>query len=129
MRKKSTIRKSAGVWCFSKPARPGYNHKHFNSIKNALKIIFLQNSRFLHFSPKKWSEKQLSRNTAEFLPNKMHIFRHKFISILFALGQKKLSLKSDQLEVSGSVYGHGSHLGHVTSNMLQNSRNDLDLQY
>ena len=34
----------------------------------------------------------------------MHIFRHKFISILFALGQKKLSLKSDQLEVSGSVY-------------------------
>ena len=34
----------------------------------------------------------------------MHIFRHKFISILFALGQKKMSLKSDQLEVSGSVY-------------------------
>ena len=33
----------------------------------------------------------------------MHIFRHKFISILFALGQKKMSLKSDQLEVSGSV--------------------------
>ena len=52
MRKKSTIRKSAGVWCFSKPARPYYNHQHFKSIKNALKIIFLQNSRFLHFSPK-----------------------------------------------------------------------------
>ena len=34
----------------------------------------------------------------------MHIFRHMFISILFALGQKKMSLKSDQLEVSGSVY-------------------------
>ena len=88
MRKKSTIRKSAGVWCFSKPARPDYNHQHFKSIKNALKIIFLQNSRFLHFSPKNLSEKQLSRNTAKFLPNKMHIFRHKFISILFALGQK-----------------------------------------
>ena len=36
--------------------------------------------------------------------NKMHIFRHTFISILFALGQKKISLKSDQLEVGGSVY-------------------------
>ena len=53
MRKKSTISKSAGVWCFSKPGRPDYNHQHFKSIKNALKIIFLQNSRFLHFSPKK----------------------------------------------------------------------------
>ena len=52
MRKKSTISKSAGVWCFSKSVRPDYNHQHFKSIKNALKIIFLQNSRFLHFSPK-----------------------------------------------------------------------------
>ena len=34
----------------------------------------------------------------------MHIFRHKFISILFALGQKKMFLKNDQLEVSGSVF-------------------------
>ena len=34
----------------------------------------------------------------------MQIFRHKFISILFALGQKKMSLKRDQLEVSGSVH-------------------------
>ena len=40
----------------------------------------------------------------------MHTFRHKFISILFALGQKKLSLKSDQLEVSGSVYMEGPTL-------------------
>ena len=38
------------------------------------------------------------------MPNEMHIFRHKFISILFALDQKKMSLKSDQLEVSGSVF-------------------------
>ena len=53
MLKKSTFSKSAGVWCFSKPARQDYNHQHFKSIKNALKIIFLQNSRFLHFSPKK----------------------------------------------------------------------------
>ena len=29
--------------------------------------------------------------------------RHKFISILLALGQKKMSLKSDQLEVSDGV--------------------------
>ena len=65
MRKKSTISKSAGIWCFSKSARPDYNHQHFKPIKNALKIIFLQNSRFLQFSPKKiWVEKQLSRNTA-----------------------------------------------------------------
>ena len=46
MRKKSTISKSAGVCCFSKPARPDYNHQHFKSIKNALEIIFHQNSQF-----------------------------------------------------------------------------------
>ena len=57
MRKKSTISKSAGVWCFLKSARPDYNHQHFKSIKNALKIIFLQNSRFLHFSPQKYEVK------------------------------------------------------------------------
>ena len=39
----------------------------------------------------------------------MHIFRHTFISILFALGQTKLSLKSDQLEVSGRVYTIANH--------------------
>ena len=44
MRKQSTISKSAGVWCFSMSARPDYNHKHFKSLKKALKIIFLQNS-------------------------------------------------------------------------------------
>ena len=81
MHKKSTITTSAGVWCFSKSARPDYSHQQIKSIKNACKIIFLQNSRFLHFSPKIWSEKQLSRNTAYFLPNKMHIFRHKFVSL------------------------------------------------
>ena len=92
-------------WCFSKPARPDYNHQHFKSIENALKSFFTKTVDFCIFHlKKKRSEKQLSRNTAEFLRNKMHIFRHKFISILFALGQKKMSLKSDQLEVSGSVY-------------------------
>ena len=44
MRKKSTISKSAGFWCFSKSARPDYNHQHFKWIKNALKIIFIQNT-------------------------------------------------------------------------------------
>ena len=48
-------------------------------------------------------KKQLYRNTAKILPIKMHLLRHKFISILLALGQKKMSLKSDQLEVGGSV--------------------------
>ena len=33
----------------------------------------------------------------------MHIFRHKFISVSFAFGSEKMSLKSDQLEVGGSV--------------------------
>ena len=40
MRKRSTISKNASVWCFSKSARPDYNHMHLKSIKNALKIIF-----------------------------------------------------------------------------------------
>ena len=38
--KRSTISKDASVWCFSKSARPDYNHMHLKSIKNALKIIF-----------------------------------------------------------------------------------------
>ena len=40
LRKRSTISKNASVWCFSKSARPDYNHMHLKSIKNALKIIF-----------------------------------------------------------------------------------------
>ena len=39
----------------------------------------------------------------------MHIFRHKFISIFICSGSGKLSLKSDQLEVSGSVHSDKSH--------------------
>ena len=47
----------------------------------------------------------MSRNTAKLLPIKMHIYRHTFISILLALEQKKMGLRSDQLEVGGSVFG------------------------
>ena len=71
MRKKSTISKSAGVWCFSKSARPDYNHQHFKSIENALKLIFLQNSRFLHFSPKTYGVKNNCPETLlNFYPTK-----------------------------------------------------------
>ena len=67
-------------------------------------FFFLQSSRFFTFLFQKlWSEKQLSQNTSKLLPVKMHIFMHKFILILLALGQKKMSLKNDQLEVGGSV--------------------------
>ena len=68
------------------------------------------------------SEKQLSRNTAYFLPNKMHIFRHKFISILFALGQRKMSLESDQLEVSGSVDNEYSLIEPPTTELATHER-------
>ena len=55
-RKRSTISKNASVWCFSKSARPDYNHMNLNSIKNALKLIFLQKVDFCIFNIKtnKW---------------------------------------------------------------------------
>ena len=57
--------------------------------KMHLKSFFSpKQSIFSFFTLKIWSEKQLPRNTAEFLPNKMLMFKHKFISILFAVGQK-----------------------------------------
>ena len=66
--------------------------------------FFSKTVDFCIFHLKIWSEKQLSRNTAYFLPTKMHIFRHKFFCLFFfCSGSEKLSLKSDQLEVSGSV--------------------------
>ena len=49
MRKRSTISKNASVWCFSKSARPDYNHMHLKSIKNALKIIFSQKKSIFAF--------------------------------------------------------------------------------
>ena len=43
-----------------------------------------------------------SKTLLMFLPIKMHIVRQKLI--LLARVQKKMSLKSDQLELDGSVY-------------------------
>ena len=49
VRKKSTRSKTGSILCFSESARPDCNHLHFESIKNALNIIFSQKGRFLHF--------------------------------------------------------------------------------
>ena len=69
VRKKSTISKNGSISCFSKSARPDCNHLHFKLIKNALKIIFSQKqSIFAFLTQKLWSEKQLSQNTAKFVP-------------------------------------------------------------
>ena len=53
------------------------------------------------------------------MPIKTHIYRQKFVSILLVLDQKKMSLKSDQLEILLGV--HAKAIKYVLNHRLSHS--------
>ena len=106
MRKKSTLIKISIVLCFLKSARPVYYYLHLYSIKLHSKPFFLPKSQFLHFNPKNCG---LKDNFSEVMPNFYPLkcttlcknsFRY------YLCLERKMSLKSDQLEILLGVFSY-----------------------
>ena len=105
MRKKSTLIKISSVWCLLKLDRPVYYHRFLNLINTTLdSIFFFKKVEFCILLKKLRIERNIYQNTAKHLPIKTQTYRLKIVSILIELDQKKMSLKSDQLEILLGVY-------------------------